>query len=56
MKDINTVYSKQQMKLQIELIINKRLYQNKKIMKDTYLAVEQNILKDIEKEKMRFEN
>ena len=37
----------------MELIINKRLYNSNKIMKDTYLKVEQNILREIEQEKSK---
>lgn len=47
------LFSKQQLKLKIELIINRNLYINNKIMKDTYLKIESNILKDIESEKSR---
>lgn len=47
------LYSKQLLNLQIELIINQKLYDSNKIMKDTYLKVEQNILRDIENEKSK---
>ena len=56
MDNASTVYSKQQIKLQIELIINRNLYRKNKIMKDTYLKVEQNILKAIENEKAKFDS
>lgn len=39
--------SKYQLQLQIELIINRKLYDSKKIMKDTYLRVEQDILREL---------
>ena len=39
--------SKYQLQLQIELIINRKLYDSKKIMKDTYLRIEQDILRDL---------
>lgn len=49
------LYSKQLQKLQIELIINQKLYSNNKIMQDTYSKVEQNILRDIENEKSKIQ-
>ena len=48
-------YSKQLLNLQIELIINRKLYSNNKIMKDTYSKVEQKILRDIENAKSRIQ-
>ena len=45
--------SKRQIQLQMELIINKKLYDSKKISKDTYLKTEQNLLKDLESEKLK---
>ena len=56
MKQISTLNSKQQIKLQIELIINRNLYKKNKIMKDTYLKVEQDILRTIQQEKQKFES
>lgn len=59
MKQISTLKSKnskQQIKLQIELIINRNLYKKNKIMKDTYLKVEQDILRAIQQEKQKFES
>lgn len=56
MDNASTVYSKQQIKLQVELIVNRKLYQNNKIMKDTYLKVEQDILRAIQQEKQKFES
>jgi hypothetical protein len=53
MEDAKTLYSQKQLKLQIELIINKKLYGKNKIIKDTYAKVEQSILKDIENEKIK---
>ncbi len=51
MEDVNTLYSKKQLNLEIELIINRKLYKNNKILKDTFSKVEAGILKDIEIEK-----
>lgn len=53
---LNSKNSKQQIKLQIELIINRNLYKKNKIMKDTYLKVEQDILRAIQQEKQKFES
>lgn len=51
MKDDNEVgiSSKKELLLQMELIINRKLYNSNKITKDTYSKVEQNILENIEK-------
>ena len=49
MESVSTLYSIQQIKLQLELIVNRKLYQNNKIMKDTYLKVEQDILRELKK-------
>ena len=53
---LNSKNSKQQIKLQIELIINRNLYKKNKIMKDIYLKVEQDILRAIQQEKQKFES
>lgn len=54
MKELGvTLLTEQELKLKIELIINRNLYSNKQISKDTYLKTEVNILKDIESEKRR---
>ena len=47
----NEILSKKQLKLQIELIINRNLYNSKNIERDTYLKVEQDILKELQHEK-----
>lgn len=55
MKNVDTtIHSKQELNLQIELIINRNLYSRNMIIKDEYSIVEQNLLKDIEKEKAKF--
>ena len=46
-EDINALYSKQQLNLEIELILNRNLYNNNKISEDTYSKIETTILKDI---------
>lgn len=51
--DSATILSKQQLKLQIELIVNRKLYGNKKITRDTYSKTESVILREIENEKNR---
>ena len=53
MEDRNTLYSKKQLNLEIELIINRNLYKSNKILKDTFSKVETGILRDIETEKNR---
>lgn len=54
MVNAEALHSKKELKLQMELIINRRLFSNNKIMQDTYSRVEQDILRDIENEKSKF--
>lgn len=51
--DYTSIGTKQELKLRIELIINRKLYNNNKIHKETFSRVEQNILKDLKREKMK---
>lgn len=52
MKNANVeLLSKHQLQLQIELIINRKLFDKNKIMKELYLKTETRILKEIESEK-----
>ena len=45
------LFSKYQLQLQIELIINRKLFEKNKIMRDLYLKPENRILREIESEK-----
>ena len=44
------IISNKQVKLEIELIINKKLFDNKVINRETYESVTDELLKDINKE------
>lgn len=48
------LFSKHQLQLQIELIINRKLFNKNKIMKDLYLKTENKILREIENEKEKY--
>ena len=52
MENTNTeLLSRHQLQLQIELIINRKLFDKNKIMKDLYSKTENRILREIESEK-----
>ena len=44
------IISKEQVKLEIELILNKKLFQSKVINRETYEEVQEELLKEISKE------
>lgn len=55
MENTNTeILSRHQLQLQIELIINRKLFDKNKIMKDLYSKTENRILREIESEKNKY--
>jgi len=49
------IVSEKQVKLEIESILNKRLFQSKVINRETYEEVQEELLKEINKEKEKGE-
>jgi len=50
------IVSENQVKLEIESILNKRLFQSKVINRETYEEVQEELLKEINKEKEKGED
>lgn len=49
----NQIVSNKQIKLEIEMILNRKLFQDKVINRETYETVQDELLREINKEKER---